>query len=182
MLIGPLQRDPEVWGPRADVFDPENFAPEAEAKRPAWAFKPFGNGQRACIGRGFALHEAALALGVILQRFDLIDVHRYQLKLKETLTVKPEGFTIKVKRRAEADRPRAAPVGAGRGASRETRRAAGRAAHAQHAAAGALRLQSRHGGGIRASPRGDRGGQRLCDDAWARSTITSGRRRSRAAW
>ena len=110
VLIGPLQRDPEVWGPRADIFDPENFSPEAEAKRPAWAFKPFGNGQRACIGRGFALHEAALALGVILQRFDLIDVDRYQLKLKETLTVKPDGFKIKVKRRAEADRPHAASV------------------------------------------------------------------------
>ncbi len=107
VLIGPLQRDPEVWGPRADVFDPENFSPEAEAKRPAWAFKPFGNGQRACIGRGFAMHEAALALGMILQRFDLIDSHRYQLKLKETLTVKPEGFRIKA--RLRTDRPREAP-------------------------------------------------------------------------
>ncbi len=108
VLIGPLQRDPEVWGPRADVFDPENFSPEAEARRPAWAFKPFGNGQRACIGRGFAMHEAALALGMILQRFDLIDVHRYQLKLKETLTIKPEGFRIKA--RARTDRP--APLAA----------------------------------------------------------------------
>ena len=106
VLIGPLQRDPEVWGPRADVFDPENFSADAEAKRPAWAFKPFGNGQRACIGRGFAMHEAALALGLILQRFDLIDLHRYQLKMKETLTIKPEGFRIKVKPRLDADRPR----------------------------------------------------------------------------
>ena len=104
VLIGPLQRDPEAWGPRADVFDPENFSPEAEAKRPAYAFKPFGNGQRACIGRGFAMHEAALALGLILQRFDLVDVHRYQLKMKETLTIKPEGFRIKAKPRAQ--RPR----------------------------------------------------------------------------
>jgi cytochrome P450/NADPH-cytochrome P450 reductase len=110
VLIGPLQRDPEVWGPRADIFDPENFAPEAEAKRPAWAFKPFGNGQRACIGRGFAMHEAALALGLILQRFDLIDVNRYQLKLKETLTIKPEGFRIKARLRTDRPPPVAAPV------------------------------------------------------------------------
>ena len=101
MLIGPLRRDPEVWGPRADVFDPENFSTDAEAKRPSYAFKPFGNGQRACIGRGFAMHEAALALGLILQRFDLIDVHRYQLKQNETLTIKPEGFRIKAKPRTE---------------------------------------------------------------------------------
>src|SRR5450432_3080828 len=112
VLVMALHRDPSVWGPNPDAFDPENFSREAEAARPVNAWKPFGNGQRACIGRGFALHEAALALGVILQRFDLIDVDRYQLKLKETLTVKPDGFKIKVRRRAEADRPRPAPVAA----------------------------------------------------------------------
>ena len=63
-----LHRDPSVWGPNPDAFDPENFSREAESKRPANAWKPFGNGQRACIGRGFAMHEAALAIGMILQR------------------------------------------------------------------------------------------------------------------
>src|SRR6201747_2841302 len=99
-----LHRDPGVWGPNPDAFDPENFSREAEAKRPANAWKPFGNGQRACIGRGFAMHEAALALGLILQRFKLIDHQRYQLKTKETLTIKPDGFRIKVRARADKDR------------------------------------------------------------------------------
>ena len=105
ILVGALHRDPAVWGPNPDVFDPENFSREAEAKRPANAWKPFGNGQRACIGRAFAMHEAALAIGMILQRFRLIDHERYQLKLKETLTVKPESF--KIKARLRADRPSA---------------------------------------------------------------------------
>ena len=83
---------PRGLGPRADIFDPENFSPEAERNRPAWAWKPFGNGQRACIGRGFAMHEAALALGMILQRFKLVDHKRYQMQLKETLTIKPDGL------------------------------------------------------------------------------------------
>lgn len=99
-----LHRDPSVWGPNPDVFDPENFSREAEAKRPANAWKPFGNGQRACIGRGFAMHEAALAIGMILQRFKLIDHNRYQMHLKETLTIKPDGFKIKVRPRADQDR------------------------------------------------------------------------------
>ena len=107
ILVGALHRDPEVWGPRADIFDPENFSPAAEQARPAWAWKPFGNGQRACIGRGFAMHEAALALGMVLQRFKLIDHQRYQLKLKETLTIKPDGFKIKVKPREARDRANA---------------------------------------------------------------------------
>jgi cytochrome P450/NADPH-cytochrome P450 reductase len=104
VLVMALHRDPSVWGPNPDAFDPENFSREAEAKRPINAWKPFGNGQRACIGRGFAMHEAALAIGMILQRFKLIDTHRYQMHLKETLTIKPDGFKIKVRPRPDKDR------------------------------------------------------------------------------
>src|SRR5882757_4057867 len=99
-----LHRDPSVWGPNPDAFNPENFSREAEAARPVNAWKPFGNGQRACIGRGFAMHESALALGMILQRFKLMDIHRYQMHLKETLTIKPDGFKIKVRPRADRER------------------------------------------------------------------------------
>ncbi len=99
-----LHRDPFVWGPNPDAFDPENFSREAEANRPVNAWKPFGNGQRACIGRGFAMHEAALALGLILQRFKLVDHTGYQIQIKETLTIKPDGFKIKVRARTDHDR------------------------------------------------------------------------------
>src|SRR5258707_802211 len=99
-----LHRDPSVWVPNPDAFDPENFSREAEAARPVNAWKPFGNGQRACIGRGFAMHEAALAIGMILQRFKLIDHQRYQMHLKETLTIKPDGFKIKVRPRTAQHR------------------------------------------------------------------------------
>jgi cytochrome P450/NADPH-cytochrome P450 reductase len=104
VLVMALHRDPSVWGPNPDAFNPENFSPEAEAKRPVNAWKPFGNGQRACIGRGFAMHEAALAIGMILQRFKLVDINRYQMQLKETLTIKPDGFKIKVRPRADKER------------------------------------------------------------------------------
>jgi cytochrome P450/NADPH-cytochrome P450 reductase len=99
-----LHRDRSVWGERAEVFDPEHFAREAEQARPVNAYKPFGNGQRACIGRQFAMQEATLVLGMILQRFKLIDHRRYQLKIKETLTIKPDGFRIQVRPRTERDR------------------------------------------------------------------------------
>jgi cytochrome P450/NADPH-cytochrome P450 reductase len=104
ILVLALHRDPSVWGPNPDAFDPENFSKEAEAARPINAWKPFGNGQRACIGRGFAMHEAALALGMILQRFKMTDHKRYQMVLKETLTIKPDGFKIKVRPRHDHER------------------------------------------------------------------------------
>ncbi len=112
VLTAMLHRDPSVWGPRAEVFDPENFAPEREARMPPHAFKPFGNGQRACIGRQFAMTEATLVLGMILQRFRLVDHTRYQLKIKESLTIKPEGLTMRVRLRPDIVRGSGASVAA----------------------------------------------------------------------
>jgi cytochrome P450 / NADPH-cytochrome P450 reductase len=102
MVLTPmLHRDKSVWGEDAEEFKPERFTPEAEMARPADAYKPFGSGQRACIGRTFAMQEATLVLGMILQRFQLIDHKHYQLKIKQTLTIKPENFTIQVKPRTD---------------------------------------------------------------------------------
>ncbi|MEQ8858828.1 MAG: cytochrome P450 [Pseudomonadales bacterium] len=94
-----LHRDPAVWGDDPESFDPERFSREAEATRPDWAYKPFGNGQRACIGRQFAMQEAILVLAMILQRFELVDQSDYQLVVKETLSIKPDGFTLRVRPR-----------------------------------------------------------------------------------
>jgi cytochrome P450 / NADPH-cytochrome P450 reductase len=99
LLLPALHRDPSVWGERAEIFDPDNFAHDREKARPVNAYKPFGNGQRACIGRQFAMQEATLVIGMMLQRFRLIDHTRYQLKIKETLTIKPDGLKIKVRPR-----------------------------------------------------------------------------------
>lgn len=110
VLAPMLHRDPAVWGDRPEVFDPDNFTREAEAERPLHAYKPFGNGQRACIGRQFAMHEATLVLGMVLQRFKLIDHLRYQLKIKESLTIKPDGLKIKVRPRTDRIIGKAPPI------------------------------------------------------------------------
>ncbi len=101
MVLGPaLHRDTSVWGDDVETFRPERFTPEAVEKLPPNSWKPFGNGQRACIGRPFAMQEAMLLIALILQRFDLIeDDPSYQLKISETLTLKPKGFRIRVKSR-----------------------------------------------------------------------------------
>lgn len=97
ILLPKLHRDQAAWGEDAEAFRPERFADMR--KIPVHAYKPFGNGQRACIGMQFALHEATLVLGMILQHFELIDHLDYQLKIKQTLTLKPDNFNIKVKLR-----------------------------------------------------------------------------------
>lgn len=99
-----LHRDKAVWGDDPETFNPDHFAKEAIRERPLHAYKPFGNGQRACIGRQFAMQEANLVIGMILQRFELIDHKNYQLKIKESLSIKPDGFTMRVKLRNDVTR------------------------------------------------------------------------------
>jgi cytochrome P450/NADPH-cytochrome P450 reductase len=100
VLVPMLHRDPRVWGADVEAFRPERFERDAEAKLPPNAWKPFGNGQRACIGRPFAMQEALLVLSMILRRFDLVfDDPSYELKVKETLTLKPDGFRVRARRR-----------------------------------------------------------------------------------
>ncbi|MFC6582677.1 cytochrome P450 [Sulfitobacter aestuariivivens] len=104
VLILMLHRDKSVWGENAEEFNPDNFAPEAVASRPPNAYKPFGNGQRACIGRQFAMQEAVLVVGMILQRFELIDHQNWQFKIKESMSIKPDGLRMKVRMRKDVQR------------------------------------------------------------------------------
>ncbi|MFF4293955.1 bifunctional cytochrome P450/NADPH--P450 reductase [Streptomyces vinaceus] len=103
VLTPMLHRDP-VWGDNVEEFDPDRFAAEAEAARSPHAYKPFGTGERACIGRQFALHEATMLLGMLVHRYRFLDEARYELRIKETLTLKPDGFTLALARRTPADR------------------------------------------------------------------------------
>jgi cytochrome P450/NADPH-cytochrome P450 reductase len=111
MVLSPmLHRNKSIWGEDAEEFNPDHTTPERMSTIPPNAYKPFGTGQRACIGRQFALQEAVLVLGMLLQRFELIKDPNYQLHTKVTLTVKPADFLIQVRRRADRPIDKAEPV------------------------------------------------------------------------
>ena len=95
-----LHRNPRWWD-RPEAFDIDRFAPGARERIHPHAYKPFGNGERACIGQQFAITEAKLALAVILQRFALSDPSDYRLAVRETLTLKPDGFRLRVSPRRQ---------------------------------------------------------------------------------
>ncbi|WP_433620864.1 bifunctional cytochrome P450/NADPH--P450 reductase [Nocardia sp. CA-120079] len=103
VFIPALHRQPE-WGDNVHSFDPDRFAPEAIGSRPGHIYKPFGNGERACIGRQFALHEATLVLAMLIHRFHLDDRANYQLNIGMTLTIKPDSFQLHPALRTPAER------------------------------------------------------------------------------
>ncbi|KAH9908486.1 cytochrome P450 [Xylariomycetidae sp. FL2044] len=99
-----LHRDPKVWGEDAEEFKPERMLGENFTNLPKNSLKAFGNGQRACIGRAFALQEAMLAITLLFQKFDftLADPN-YKISVKQTLSLKPHDYFVHAKLRPHVD-------------------------------------------------------------------------------
>lgn len=103
ILEGPLHTHPKAWE-RPEEFDIDRWLPENREKHHPHAYKPFGNGVRACIGRQFALTEARLALALVLQKFKFSDTSDYKMDVREALTRKPGDFRVVVRTRQEHER------------------------------------------------------------------------------
>ena len=62
-----------AWGPDAAIFDPSRFANGKRAGNAAhaYAWLPFGFGDRGCVGMHLAMTEAKLILGNVVRDFRL---------------------------------------------------------------------------------------------------------------
>ena len=70
-------------------FDPARFADPKAVDR--FAYLPFGDGPRVCIGASFALQEAVIILATLLARFRFARVPGKDPKPVMILTLRPEG-------------------------------------------------------------------------------------------
>ncbi len=70
-------------------FDPDRFLGETPVDR--YAYLPFGDGPRICIGASFAIQEAVIMLATILSRFRFTRVQGKDPKPVLILTLRPEG-------------------------------------------------------------------------------------------
>ncbi|MBO0938322.1 cytochrome P450 [Fibrella sp. HMF5335] len=83
-----LHHDPTNW-PDPERFDPDRFAPGADAGRPAYAYLPFGGGPRLCIGNQFALMEMQILLALLVQSFDIHLVDKKPVRPQPLITLRP---------------------------------------------------------------------------------------------
>ena len=83
-----LHRHHDHWHD-PDAFDPDRFA-EPKAI-PRFAYLPFGDGPRVCIGASFALQEAVIILATLLARFRFSQIPGKAPKPVMILTLRPEG-------------------------------------------------------------------------------------------
>ncbi|MFY0662922.1 MAG: cytochrome P450 [Shimia sp.] len=83
-----LQRNRLLWDD-PDAFKPERFADRKVIDR--YAYLPFGDGPRICIGASFAIQEAVIVLATLLNRFRFDLVEGKPPKPVMILTLRPEG-------------------------------------------------------------------------------------------
>ncbi len=83
-----LQRNRLLWDD-PDAFKPERFADRKAIDR--YAYLPFGDGPRICIGASFAIQEAVIVLATLLKRFRFELVEGKPPKPVMILTLRPEG-------------------------------------------------------------------------------------------
>ena len=94
------QRDTRFWENPLS-FDPERFSPERSAGRPRFAYFPFGGGPRQCIGKDFALYEAAVVLAMAAQRFDWQLAPGEEVLPQLRVTFRPNAVRMVLKDRRE---------------------------------------------------------------------------------
>ena len=83
-----LHRNHLLWE-NPDLFDPNRFAPNKQIQR--YAFLPFGDGPRICIGAQFAYTEAAIILASLIERFKFEPIKDHEPEPRMIFTLRPEG-------------------------------------------------------------------------------------------
>lgn len=83
-----LHRHHALWR-SPDAFDPSRFATGHKIDR--FAYLPFGDGPRICIGASFALQEAVIILATLLARFRFTRIPGRDPKPVMILTLRPQG-------------------------------------------------------------------------------------------
>jgi cytochrome P450 family 6 len=80
-----IQRDPDYY-PDPDNFDPERFNEENKNNRHPFAFMPFGEGPRTCIGLRFGKLQAKVGLCCVLKSYKVTLNEKTELPVKYDFT------------------------------------------------------------------------------------------------
>ncbi|KAK5638812.1 hypothetical protein RI129_013107 [Pyrocoelia pectoralis] len=84
-----IQHDPAYF-PEPDKFDPERFSEENKKKIKPFAYMPFGEGPRLCIGLRFGVMQTEIGLASLLRKFHF----SLNVKTRHSLRISPYNFLL----------------------------------------------------------------------------------------
>lgn len=90
-----LHRDETIFRD-PDRFDPDRWLADRENLPAREAFIPFGDGNRRCLGEGYAQAKAAIALATILSRWRLVPVPGHKVRLVAAAMPRPNSLPMTV--------------------------------------------------------------------------------------
>lgn len=76
-----MMKDPKFY-PNPEVFDPDNFGPEAKAERNPYSYLGFGQGPRNCIGMRFALLQVKIAMVRTIANYRIVPGPKTPVEMK----------------------------------------------------------------------------------------------------
>ncbi len=86
---------PDPWR-----FDPDRWLPEQKARRPKFAYFPFGAGPRQCIGENFAWMEGEIALAALARSWQMRLLPGQKIDIRPRITLRPKyPILMRVERR-----------------------------------------------------------------------------------
>lgn len=95
-----IHHSTEIWGPDADSFNPDRWAPERLTARQKAAFIPFSTGPRACVGRNVAEMELTCIVGTVFRNFEFVLEQDHPMETREGFLRKPLGLDVGIRRRS----------------------------------------------------------------------------------
>lgn len=99
-LIWLTHKHPEFW-PDPERFDPDRFEPQRFAAQHKFAYMPFAEGPRKCVGEHFATMESILVITRIFQRFELSAAPGFSPQMDFQLTTRPRhGLLMQLRERS----------------------------------------------------------------------------------
>lgn len=93
------------WYDNPLAFEPERWLDGLADRLPRFAYFPFGGGARVCVGKHFAMLEAALCIATLMQHVEVSADPSFELELMPSVTLRPAGgVRVDVSRRAPSQR------------------------------------------------------------------------------